>query len=516
MSPRLIELDRLAAARPLAATMTEVLVSIEERETILASITSNDSVDAEIVALGHERPATVLVLGAHRVLGSKTSRRVVLAFLLVVLVGAITLVVTSGGVSRQIFPPGAHSAIPKAGPDSKRTWHLTSVIAHQIDAEGQISDEPAAMLTCATTTECYAISDPPTVAFTSAPDYLIDLGAGYIDASSDGGNDWSSESLPAGTVLTTPLDCEGPDDCVAGALQLGQGESISQLAPADASSIVQGLLHAGSATASNPSCDLNAFSGSDPLHPNSDGLSENDTLAVLEDFSAVVSQVGSTPNSNQCADNLLRGVLLTVAYMNSNSGAEGIPPLMGEDPFSTSLLASLGQDLQSMTLYATMGMTAVLESTTDGGMSWSTVTLPSRTGPVIDLTCPTSTTCEGLAWTSPFQSTDAAPWADSANFLEVEPVQLIQTTDDGTTWTTSSFPDSLDARSLACSDVSTCVATGAVGSSTSSAAPDFATQGLVLTTSDGGSSWTPTTIPSNVALVADPTCPTIEATYLLL
>jgi photosystem II stability/assembly factor-like uncharacterized protein len=510
MSPQLSELDRLAIARPLAASMTEVLVSVQEREAILASITSSKSVDVENAQVIDDQPAGARVIGAHSTHGSRIPRRVLVALLLVALVGTITVIETRVGATQRLFPLGSHAAAPNTGPGVKRSWHLTSVIAHQIDAENQIADEPAAMLSCATTMQCFAISDPPTIAFTSAPDYLMDLGAGFLDVSGDGGISWTSESLPAGTVLTTPLECEGPDDCVAGALLFGQGQSVSQLAPSNASSIVQGLLNPGGAGSSNSSCELNAFGGSGPLHPSSDGLSESETLAVLDDFGAVAARIGSWPYSNQCADNLMRGVRDIVAYQPEG---EGLSSLSGEDPFSSSALASLARDLQSMTLYETSGMTAVVESTTDGGTSWSTVTLPSGTGPVVGLTCPTIATCEGLAWTNPFQSTDAAPWTDYGNYQGIEPTQFIETTDDGATWTTSSYPDALDARSLSCSDANTCVATGAIASVTSSGNPDFATQGLVLTTSDGGASWTPATIPSSVAIVADPTCPTTETCY---
>ena len=93
--------------------------------------------------------------------------------------------------------------------------------------------------------QCYAVSNPPITRLGAAPDYLMDLGSGAVDVSSDGGNGWTSEPLPAGVVLTTPLMCQGTSDCTAGAVLLQQGQTLAQVAPQDQSTQVGSLLGTG-------------------------------------------------------------------------------------------------------------------------------------------------------------------------------------------------------------------------------------------------------------------------------
>ena len=161
-----------------------------------------------------------------------------------------------------------------------------------------------------------------------------------------------------------------------------------------------------------------------------------------------------------------------------------------------------------MTLYGTSDTTAVLESTTDGGTSWSTVPLPSGTGPLLSLTCPTSSTCMGIALTTTSLEAEL-PWMLSPTRPNVEPVEFIETSDDGASWTASSFPVPSDAPySLTCSDASTCLAVGSVLGGDSGF---YAQAGLVLQTTDGGTTWVSSTIPSDLEDVGQATCPSPTA-----
>ncbi|HEY5272814.1 MAG TPA: hypothetical protein VIJ34_06220 [Acidimicrobiales bacterium] len=452
-------------------------------------------------------------LPAARTLGSARRGRIsvahqprarILAAMVVAGVVAFASIALATNGTPLLFPRGVSTAAAKTGTTSHRAWRLASMITHQALAEGALSAAPASMLSCPTETQCYAVSDPPITRFGNVHDYLMDLGPGSVGVSSDGGNSWTNEPLPAGVVLTTPLVCQGASDCTAGAVLLQGGQTIAQVAPEDTSTQIGLLLGAnGQASPANCSVEGNV------------GLSEDQTLAALADFSSIVSAVLAAPTTNSCASSIATQVRFTIAYAGSSLlGAEGLPPLLSSGPvMSSASIDPVEQSLQSMTLYGTSDATAALESTTDGGATWSTVPLPSDTGPLLSLTCPTSSTCMGIALTTTSLSGEL-PWTITPSHGNVDPVEFIETVDDGANWTTSSFPGSSDAPySLTCSDASTCLAVGSVIGANGGLS--YAQEGLVLQTTDGGSTWGSATIPSGLEVVGQATCPSPTACFAI-
>jgi photosystem II stability/assembly factor-like uncharacterized protein len=132
---------------------------------------------------------------------------------------------------------------------------------------------------------------------------------------------------------------------------------------------------------------------------------------------------------------------------------------------------------------------AVLVSTT-GGVSWRSVALPaltSSTGPLetetlTNLSCPSSTTCVGVG-TAEF----GEGVFDSA-FYGVD----YSTTDSGAVWTGRLLPIGVTPDSISCGSSTECVTVGY--------GPTFAgNEGTAFVTTDGGAVWSQTALPGPVA-----------------
>jgi hypothetical protein len=361
------------------------------------------------------------------------------------------------------------------------------------------------MLSCAGANRCYAVSDPPIARFASAPDYLMNLGSGDLDVSSDGGSSWSAIPLPTGVVLTTALSCQSAEDCVAGALQLGSPQALAAVAPSASASVVSALLGSSTSGSADADCANGLLDG---------GLTESDTLAVLEDFRDVATAANADAlDGNTCAAGLTRVIGSTLGGLYSGVG-EGIAPSPWSGEFPTgAALSSVESDFAAMSLYRTASTTAVVESTTNGGVSWTPISLPSGTGPLISLSCPSMSTCTGLDWTKTvIGPLDTLPWQNAYPVAQFEPVSLIATSDDGASWTTTSFPTEADVPySISCTSVADCLAVGVIGAGSGFTAH----QGLVLQSTDGGQTWTTASLPPNVTQVIQVSCPSTAECFAI-
>jgi hypothetical protein len=358
-------------------------------------------------------------------------------------------------------------------------------------SEGEIPST-ASMLSCPTSERCYAISDPALRRITAAPDYLMDVGSGSLDVSSDGGNTWSAASLPAGMTFTTPLVCASAQDCAAGALNFGQSETIGAAAPSDASRVVTDLV----GSASHPqTCTFGQ-------------LTESQVLAALADY----GQVANAANAGVAAANGCAG---QISGNIAGALSGGTPPGQGMSRHFSILpgggdLSALQATIDSMAVYNTHDMSAMVEATTNGGATWSTVPLPAGTGAVISLSCPSPSTCMALT----LDETDIGPYdaipGVSYNVPIFESVSFTETTNDGANWSTTHFPDPADMPiSISCSSTMSCLAVGRYGTSAPVGVPvgSHIDPGLVLVTTNGGSSWAPGTVPSDIGDVTEATCP---------
>jgi photosystem II stability/assembly factor-like uncharacterized protein len=126
------------------------------------------------------------------------------------------------------------------------------------------------------------------------------------------------------------------------------------------------------------------------------------------------------------------------------------------------------------TLTGGKGEGAVARST-DGGTNWSAATVPSGTGPLHDLTCPTRTRCLAVGTSSP-------------NLADVTPApsDVLASTDGGLTWAPSPAPSGVgDATGVSCATASRCATVGTAWTFTNPPNP----VGAVADSTDGGRKW---------------------------
>jgi len=134
-----------------------------------------------------------------------------------------------------------------------------------------------------------------------------------------------------------------------------------------------------------------------------------------------------------------------------------------------------------------LSVTPAIIATTDGGASWTQQTLPAGVDvsgdvqPASGIACADASDCWVVGETG--SASNHTPF-------------LIATTDGGASWTQQTLPAGVAfLNHVACVNASDC---WSVGGSTSS--------GLVVATTDGGAQWTTQTIPSGIPALSDVTC----------
>ena len=116
--------------------------------------------------------------------------------------------------------------------------------------------------------------------------------------------------------------------------------------------------------------------------------------------------------------------------------------------------------------------------TTNGGKNWKAQALPAGVRSLDAIACATATTCEAVG----FSSQGIA----------------LGTTNGGATWTTQDMPANEGATALACPKASTCEAVGSNGQTNAAA---------VLGTTNGGATWALQSLPSVVEELVSIACP---------
>jgi len=152
----------------------------------------------------------------------------------------------------------------------------------------------------------------------------------------------------------------------------------------------------------------------------------------------------------------------------------------------------------------------VFVQTADGGHSWAVEPLPSATaGLIFQLTCPTTTTCEGLLTTSASQLPLGQQFYGGVTFL--------RTTDAGRHFATSAFPAWEQMQSLSCPTAGDCVAVGVGSAGLSANVGLISSKTFVAASVNGGANWTQGSMPSGFGPGAFPqvACPDAGHCYVI-
>lgn len=155
--------------------------------------------------------------------------------------------------------------------------------------------------------------------------------------------------------------------------------------------------------------------------------------------------------------------------------------------------------------------TAVLLETSDGGQSWRSTPLPPKSSSLRALSCPSASACFGLISGSSAASTlGFGPFYDGS---DARPATFLATTDGGATWSRATLPVRDSIALLDCPTTSSCVA---AGEQIATASPGgSAPEGIVLTTSDGGKTWTTARSSTDLSPSTALSCPSASDCFLV-
>ena len=313
----------------------------------------------------------------------------------------------------------------------------------------------------------------------SSTDCLV-AGEGAIFVTADSGSTWNSESLPFGDNALTSVNCPSISVCLA----VGGPDSDSDI---NGGGVVLLSSDGGSTWTSEPvPVSVGTLYGIACM-------STSDCLAVGYYNSGLSSFILSTTNG---------GTTWT-------SQTSSVPEL-----------SSIACVPSTSDCFAAGGVTGTVIATTDGGTTWSAKTVPQEGGGFDGISCPSTLNCfvtggnqgtvlattdGGASWVSQSLPDDGS--VDSISCPTTSDCYVDgyfgfvdATTNGGKTWVSETLPAAVaggngDLQGISCPTVSQCEAVG-TENLTSAASP------VIVSTFDGGASWSEESTPSNVSATA--------------
>ena len=275
-------------------------------------------------------------------------------------------------------------------------------------------------------------------------------------AAANNANAWKTEAIPSGVDALNGASCPTDSDCwVVGANSTGGG-TVLATTKAGSSWRIQAL-----------PTDVNGPAAS-PMVVHLDGVScpiESDCWAVGATSSNAAAVVATTDGGR---------------IWNAQNLPGDVTALDGVScPTPTDCWAVGTTSLSK----------GIIVATVNGGSTWNSQSLPTGIRTLNEVSCPTPSHC----------------WAVGATSSNVGAV--VATTDGGGTWSSQGLPSDIGQtlpsglyalNGVSCATSSDC---WAVGASSSNA-------GIVVATTNGGSTWSSQSLPSNVSLLDGASCPT--------
>jgi photosystem II stability/assembly factor-like uncharacterized protein len=153
------------------------------------------------------------------------------------------------------------------------------------------------------------------------------------------------------------------------------------------------------------------------------------------------------------------------SFYSSTDGAQtwSVLPVPKGIAFTSALSCASATDCSAGGLY--YGHQPVYLTTASGGHSWTVSPLPSDVGQISNLDCATATTCRGLA--------SASGQTMSPGFDLIADVHFVATSDGGRHFTVVTFPRGESIQSVSCPTASHCVAVGLYDNSDARTGPDL-------------------------------------------
>jgi photosystem II stability/assembly factor-like uncharacterized protein len=337
-------------------------------------------------------------------------------------------------------------------------------------------------VSCPSATDCWAVGyvSPP-ASSTSTPD---------IVASTDGGADWHQQrSLPASLNSLTSVSCGSTTHCLVAGSSLDFSTHLTTAvawATADGGGAWNRLALPASAiisvsAVSCPTANDCWAVGQTPTHGGAIlATTSGGTSWVAQTVPSGISDLTSVycPSATDCWAGSSAGQVIATTDRGVKWAAQTTPHAIGG---VTGISCPTSSDCQAVTAGG------VVIATVNGGMTWTYEAQPPQTSSLSSVSCPTVADCWTITGSVGFAGIDA-------------------TTNGGTTWTAQTLPSyNLETgstlTSVSCPTTSKCWVTGFTYTSTGTA-------GVLLETTDGGSTWAQEPVPANVGTLTGISCPT--------
>jgi hypothetical protein len=331
---------------------------------------------------------------------------------------------------------------------------------------------------------------------------------GSILESSDGGADWTSQSVPSGTGYLSAIACPSTVECFAvGDASTSEPEILATF-DSGLTWMAQpaaGEGPAGIACPSTTSCYVVELGG-EILSTGNSGLTwTSQTVASVTSLNGI-----ACPSASSCYAVGQSTVGNGSIVMTSDAGSTWTNDAL---PTGTGLLDAIA--CPSTTQCVAVGEQGTTEtgealSTTDSGSSWTALAGPMDTLTLRGISCPSITTCYSVDFNGNlFSTSDAgASWdtgtrtdsmtsitcmsdtqcvaSSSNNFLLN--MGILSTVNSGTTWTPDALPEGTTGpKAIVCPSQTECMAIGR----------DSTIGGIVFISSDSGVDWTERVLPNN-------------------
>jgi photosystem II stability/assembly factor-like uncharacterized protein len=293
-------------------------------------------------------------------------------------------------------------------------------------------------ITCTTSTSCLAVG-------------ANDEEAAVVSVTTDGGQTWTTSSVPSGLTTLQAVQCSNPTDCVAG----GKGGLIWSSDAGQTWS--QAVLPVANATVLSFSCPQSMVcvaAGVSPtitgpysgvLMRSTDGGETWSTDTVATNTPGIGSI--ACPTSTHCV-----AVGATILVSNDGGVSWSIGTVAGGTQGLRSIACTtathcvaIGTNLPGMN---SATASADVFVTNDGGMTWQPESFPAGTANFDGITCTGTTQCYA------FGAPSSATTATAAGVI-------VSSTDGGDTWATAPAAGALTTvADLYCATASQCIAIG--------------------------------------------------------
>jgi photosystem II stability/assembly factor-like uncharacterized protein len=240
-----------------------------------------------------------------------------------------------------------------------------------------LSSVIGARLTCTTAQSCLVVAAGGASGSATA---LMPDGDAFAFVTDDGGNTWSTSSLPIG-LLPSGLQCISATSCVASGASVGKMYSDSN--PATPTGAILYTTDGGSSW--NAAAVPSGFSGF--------GLVSSLSCSESGDCLVTSSSGGPGVISNELLDSTDGGETWSIA--RGNGLPQGVVISVScpgnTDCWATGVTRTPGESGN-----INLGAAGFATSSADGGGTWQQTQIPQGVGAVLDISCPSDSTCYAL------------------------------------------------------------------------------------------------------------------------